>query len=628
MPSAFSAIEMGKRSLQAHNQGISTIGHNISNVATEGYSRQQISLKAFDPLYEPQLNREERPGMMGTGVEVASVTRVRDMLLEDKIVSGGHREGYWKTRDNYLLMLEKVYNEPADTSVRSRLDKFWEGWQELSQNPEQTATRNSVVQRGAALMDSIHARFEDLSTLGRMVNDDVAVTVGEINSYLRNISALNVQIEKVKAMKDNPNDLYDRRDLLVNKLSELIPITTEGSDPDEFQIHTNGGTHLIQGKIVNPLELQGNPENEGYWDIVRQDTGETYPIAGGKLGALLEMRDTEVRTEIQKLDTMTVNFVDLVNEIHREGYGQDGVNGRDFFVELPYVLGVDGSYDRNGDGALDSSLIFRVSGQNRLNPDEKVGLAGTLRVPGPEGDLEIAYFPTDTVKDIISRINNSGAEISAALNREGVLTIKGTTASNRQNQDFVIRGLEDSGQFLVGYSGILAQSGPAGAFSWNDPQAVSTLAGGLEGASFAVAPLKHPSAWIDISGALTADPTKIAAGLGSAGQPADLGDGSAAQAIASLRTSAVMIGRSRTFDDYFADTVADIGLKGETSAITLKTVETDRKELKDLRDSISGVNLDEEFANLIKFQHGFNATAKFISEVNAMLDTIINRMGA
>ena len=618
---------MGKRSLIAHTQGITTIGHNISNASTEGFSRQRIELKAFDPLYEPQLNREERPGQMGTGVETASITRVRDMLLEDKIVSSAGREGYWETRDKYLLMLEQVYNEPSDTSVRSRLDKFWEGWQELSQHPEQTATRNSVLQRGESLVDSIHSRFKDLSTMGMMVNDDVAVTVGEINTYVRDIAAINVQIEKVKSMKDNPNDLYDRRDLLVNKLSTLIPITTDTRDPDEYQVFTNGGIHLVQGKVASPLDLRSNPENEGYWDIIRPDTKENYPISGGKLGSLLTLRDQDIKSEVQKLDTLSVNFIDLVNEVHKTAYGQDGENGRAFFVEYPKVLNADGSYDRNGDGELDTSLIFRVNGQHKLNPEQQIGLAGTMTFPGPEGDQRINYFPTDTVKDIISRINNSGAEVAASLNREGVLTLKGTTVAQKENQDFALRGLEDSGQFLVGYSGVLAQSGPEGAFRWTDPQAVATLAGGLVEGNFAVAPLAHASSWIGVNTALKADPTRIAAGLGTAGNPADLGDGSAALAIASIRNTQIMVGRSKTFDDYFADSVADIGLKGETSSITLKTVQTDMKELRDLRDSISGVNLDEEFANLIKFQHGFNATAKFISEVNTMLDTIINRMG-
>ncbi|MCG8478176.1 MAG: flagellar hook-associated protein FlgK, partial [Spirochaetales bacterium] len=107
----------------------------------------------------------------------------------------------------------------------------------------------------------------------------------------------------------------------------------------------------------------------------------------------------------------------------------------------------------------------------------------------------------------------------------------------------------------------------------------------------------------------------------------ETGDGRAAGAVASLRNSAVGIGRVETLDDYFADTVARIGLKGEESELSLTTSERILKDLADLRQSISGVNLDEELAEMIKFQHGYQAAARFISNVNQMLDTIINRMG-
>jgi flagellar hook-associated protein 1 FlgK len=109
--------------------------------------------------------------------------------------------------------------------------------------------------------------------------------------------------------------------------------------------------------------------------------------------------------------------------------------------------------------------------------------------------------------------------------------------------------------------------------------------------------------------------------------PANSGDGSAALAIASLRNTPVMVGKLTSFDQYFADAVAEAGLKGEEAQIALETQELIMKELRDMRDSISGVNIDEELAAMIKFQHGYAASARFIAMFNQMLDTIINRMG-
>jgi flagellar hook-associated protein 1 FlgK len=123
------------------------------------------------------------------------------------------------------------------------------------------------------------------------------------------------------------------------------------------------------------------------------------------------------------------------------------------------------------------------------------------------------------------------------------------------------------------------------------------------------------------------DPGSIASGFGENGRPANPGDGSAALAIASLRNSEVMLGGIRTFDDYFAKTVADVGLKGERAARALETENAIMKELEDMKQSISGVNIDVEFSELIKFQHGYTAASRFITELNKMYDTIINRLG-
>ncbi|MDR2542543.1 MAG: flagellar hook-associated protein FlgK, partial [Treponema sp.] len=175
------------------------------------------------------------------------------------------------------------------------------------------------------------------------------------------------------------------------------------------------------------------------------------------------------------------------------------------------------------------------------------------------------------------------------------------------------------------YAGILNESGPAGAFSWDVPDAVTSLRAGP--AEYAVAPIANPSGWIELNPVLLRDSTYVAAGFGLNGREANPGNGDAAAAIASIRNNSVMVGRFNTFDDYFAKTIGDIALMGEQSGRALATENHIMKFLHDWRQSISGVNMDEELANMIRFQHGYNAAARFITTVNTMLDTIINRMG-
>ncbi|MEW6565110.1 MAG: flagellar hook-associated protein FlgK [Spirochaetota bacterium] len=624
MQSTFTGIEIGKRSMVAHQQGMTTAGHNLSNASTEGYSRQRVEFSPFEPIYLPGLNREETPGQIGQGTVVERIERVRDELLDKRIVAQGSGEGYWETRDKYVLQLERLYNEPADVSIRGRMDAFWDAWQELSLHPADSAPRKAVLERGKTLIDSIKERYKGLTSLQNMAEEDIQGTVKRVNELSRQIAGLNEQIQKIEAQGDNPNDLYDRRDLLVEKLSSIIDITTDGRDPDEFVIHTAGNV-LVQGRIGRQFDLVSGIDTEGFSHVVWKESGEEAHFSSGSLKALIEMRDVTLRGEIQNLDSMTMNFIDLVNEAHRAGYGTNGKTGLDFFTEHPFVTNVAGNYDRNGDGVYDSTYIFRVTGQNTLDLRAQIGLEGTINLSGQNGLVQVPYYATDTVADVVKRINNSGAEVVARLDREGRLTLKGTPAADPANPDFVIRHVEDSGRFLEGYAGLLQDRGADGAFRWDQADAALNLQG--EAADYAVAPIAHPSGWIEVNPALVKEPASIASGYGENGKPANPGNGEAALAIASIRNSEVMVGKLGTFDDYFADAVVRVGLMGEQSDRALETQNLIMKQLKDMRDSISGVNIDEELSQMIKYQHGYAAAARFISTVNEMLDTIINRMG-
>ncbi len=624
MNSTFTGIEMGKRSLIAHSQALNTVGHNISNASADGYSRQQVEMKAFDPIYMPGMNRAETAGQLGQGVTAERIERVHDEILEGRIVKQGSGQGYWKTREKYMGMVEDVYNEPKETSVRGHMDRFWESWQELSLHPEEMASRRQVIQRGKSLIESIHRRYNQLSDIRDMADQDIRSQVERINSILSDVGKLNKEIVKVEAMGDNPNDLLDERDRLVKELSSMLNITVDGRDPDEFTIHT-GGLHLLQGSVAHYLDTEANTQNGGYSDVVWRHNGEQLNPESGSLGSLLELRDGDLREEIQSLDTMTMNFIDMVNENHRDGYGLNGKTGLNFFEEYPAVNNVAGNYDRNGDGELDSSYIFRITGSNSLDSEQQIGLEGTITLNGPQGPVQVNYEPTDTVSEVVERINNSGAEVTARLNRENRLSLKATPAAQEENPDFVMRQVEDTGQFLTGYAGLLSGSGPEGGYQWDQTDAVTALQGG--NTDYAVAPLNNPSGWIEVNREVVEEPASIAAGFGENGQPANAGDSSTARAIASLRNSDVMVGKHKNFDEYFSQAVANVGLKGEEAERSLETEREMMKELETMKDSISGVNIDEELSNMIKFQHGYAAASRFVSEVDKMLETIINRMG-
>lgn len=632
MASSFAGIEIGKRSLMAQNQSIMTAGHNISNADNEGYSRQRVNLRAFDPLYRPDLTREERPGQVGQGIDVQSVTRIRDELLDIRITAQANLESYWETRDKYYSMLEKLYNEPDDISIRTTMDKFWDSWQELSVYPESQAARQAVVSRGESMVNGVKQRFIGLQGVAAMINGDIEATVKQVNDFSLQIAEINKEIIRSEAMGDYPNDLYDRRDLMVEKLSKLINITTDRRDPDEFMVHIDGHI-LVQGGAARTYDVVPLTDNNGYTKVVWADTQNDAFFAGGSLGALIELRDVDIRTEVQNLNTVAMNFADLVNDIHRNSVGANNVTGLDFFIEEPFVANTLGNYDRNGDGVEDSTYIFRISGSNELHLQEQTGLAGVMTFSGIGGNVEVPYYATDTVETVINRINDSSSEVKAYLDRNNRLVLKAVTASSPDNPDFVIRHVEDSGFFLTGYAGLLAGSGEENAYDFNQANAVDFLAAAVrEGedgnaAQYAVAPVLNPAGYMSVNKDIQKDVLSVAAGKAGHNGVVEAGDGSSAVEIAALRNNPVMIGRSRTFDDYFAESVTNVGLKGEQAQTNLLSQNAIMADLRDLRDSISGVNIDEELADIIKFQHGYNAAAKFISVVDELLDTVINRLG-
>ncbi len=623
MGSTFSGIELGKRSIMANTDAITTAGHNISNANTEGYSRQRVQIKEFDPLYKPDLERLERPGLIGQGVDVKSIERIRDELLDKRIIAQANQESYWDTRSKYYTMIEQIYNEPDDISVRTNMDKFWESWQELSINPESKAARQAVVTRADTLTESIKQRWESLQGVGDLINGDIYSTVKQVNSYTKQIAAINSEIVRTRAMGDNPNDLLDRRDLLVDKLSKLINVTTDQRDNDEFMVHVDGKI-LVQGSISREIGFKLRNDNSGYEKLIWADTGNDAVFSGGTLGALVELRDVDIRNEIQSLNTMTMNFADLVNDVHRNAVGANKVTGLNFFTQHPFVENTNGNFDRNGDGELDSSFVFRISGTNELELQQQVGIEGVMTFNGTDGNVQVPYFHTDTVETVIARINNSTSEVKAYLDKNNHLVLKSTTAQSTENPDFVIRHIEDSGYFLAGYSGVLTARGEEGAYDFNQADAVNALVGE---AQFAVAPVFNPSAYIEVNQVIRNDVMSVAAGYMDAAGRAPTGDGRAAVEIAAIRNSSVMVGGMKTFDDYFADSVTNVGLKGEQAETNLLSQNAIMDDLRNLRDSISGVNIDEELAEIMKFQHGYNAAAKFITVWDSLVDTIINRLG-
>lgn len=634
MNSTFMGLEIGKKGLMSHQQALHVTGHNISNAENKEYSRQRVVITAADPLYVPALNRSNAPGNIGQGSVVQSVERIRDNFIDDRIMVEKNTSGYWKVRNEFIYQLETVYNEPSDQSLRTKLDELWKSWEELSKYPEERSTREVVKEKAVNLTNDVNYTYNQLYELKMNANRQIEHRVNQINLYGKELRDLNERILKAEALGDNPNDLRDRRDALIERLSVLVNISVGRSDKDETIVYISG-ENLVQGEVFHPLAVEMDPNNEGLFKVIWKDTGRDVDIRNGELASLFDIRDKVIRKNINDINAFAINLSDLTNEIHRDGFSRRGETNIDFFRHLTISDNVDGNFDLNNDGVNDVSAIFKVSGANRIDASAAIGINGSLTLVVNnelESNVQIDYNASDTALTVIKKINDAHIGVVAYMNHNGQLGFKATAAEDSVKKNFMIRHLEDSGQFLVGLTGVLKQSGPQGSFDYRRINDITKFLPSRE--HITITPKFNPAGHMAVSDTIMQDVDRISAargkdvgGTGDVNTSNGIGDGSNALRIAHIRHKNAMVDTNTTFNDFYTAVISRLGAQGEEAKDRVNNQETLIKNLANLRESISGVNLDEEMSNMVAFQHGYNAAARVISTMDHMLDTIINRMG-
>jgi flagellar hook-associated protein 1 len=631
MLSTFSGIEIGKKGLMANNMGLETTGHNLSNVDTEGYSRQKVNLTSFMPIFDPSANRVETPGQIGTGVVVEDIERVRDQAIDDRINYEKGGLGFWEMKQQFLHQIEMVHNEPGKPNLRTVMDDYWESWQKVVADPTEKASRLELVQRSKTMTDTFNHTFNSLYDLQKNADGLVDQRITEINQMAAEIANLNVQIVKSETMGDKPNDLYDKRDLLVDKLSKYVDVRVERNNKHELIVYI-GTENLVQGNKVNQIKAVGNPNREGFIEALWED-GRQVKLGGGELAGLISARDVDIQNAIEQTDSLAANIVDSTNEVHRDGYGLNLATGNNFFKDLPITPYANGDYDFNNTGIPNGTALFKVSGVEKLNENTVIGSAGVLNFGATTANgqaVTIAYNANDKIKDIVDRVNQSDAGVNAYLNHRGQLSFKSKFDGN--GPVFSIRHIEDSGNLLVGIAGMLQTTGQAGAFDYKNVGDIVKF--NVPSFNVSLTPEKHPSAWMQLDDKIAANTDNIAAASGvdttGDGKPdrvSGLADNRNALAIAELRHKKVMVESQATFQEYTKAIIGDIGTRSETAKTNMDKNNAVVESLVNLRKEISGVNVDEELTKMLMFQHGYNASARLVSTVDRMLETLI-RMGA
>jgi flagellar hook-associated protein 1 FlgK len=591
VPSLFFTLNIARRGLTAQQAAMNTSGHNIANANTEGYSRQRAVMQTTTPWPVPSVNMPVGAGQIGTGVEVALIERIRDTFLDRQIRNELQALGHWEQRSDALQQVEVVFMEPSETGLSTLLSQFWDSWQELSKYPESMPVRTTVIETAQALAEALRHTHQQLTTLRSDLNELIDLKVEEINTLARQIADLNQQIFTITAAGMSPNDLLDRRDLLLDQLGKIVAITVEpvtidhggqtvdtGAvrvrlqsgyiDADADSVYDPGEevTIVDWGAKAFVHELQVGEDGGIEWqkkDVAGNDVGLPQDVAGalgGELEGLLYARDILVQGYLSDLNQFASGLAGVVNTQHRRGLGLDQLGDRDFFV-----AGTGGSVDASN---------IEVNPDLAANPAKLAAGLWRAEIDSLAGDAQVG---PGVEHSLLYRVEVSGGQLRLQESSDGGTTwqyVGGSTTWEADQQ--VTVGDQETGETL---SFLCGSGAPAdGTYAVTFRNEVAS------------------------------------------------GDGTNALAIAQLRREKIAELDGFTFDDYYKNLIARLGVASNEAQRMAENQNVLVEQLNQRKESISGVSLDEEMVNLIQYQYAYQAAARVITVVDEMLDTIINRM--
>lgn len=561
MPGLNSALNMGSRSMSASQRAVTTAGHNIANQNTEGFSRQQQSTQTSYP----------QPSGVGGGTEAQPTIRVFDRFVQRKIVQETSRSGVFQTREEFFSKLEIVFSEMSDSGLHRAMNDFWNSWSQLANQPESDVVRARVRDRGDTLATRFRNMHTQLQSLRQEADARIQGAVDQINNVARQIGELNRQIFSYEISNRNANDARDARELAVEKLSKLVDVNMIENSNGRASVIIGRDWMLVEGDKVFELDasLQGGETGMVSIDGIathdhRRDL--TRSFRGGEMTELLQMRDETIVGYMRQLDELAFGVAAKVNGHHATG---TGINSTADLMKSAYALTPE---------ARAQPLPFLKDGVFQLHlVDRDNSILETYEIEVQAG--------VDSLQDIVNRINqtvNDPNLLTASIAEDGSMFLE--TGSPRR---FIFGNDQSELTQVMGFNSFF-----------------ETLKGAAD---------------LRIGPRILEEPNTI-----STGRDLIPGDNQVALAIAKLQTQATMRDETATFGEYYNSILGDIGLKVRRNQVEKAQQDSMIQQFQEIRSSISAVNMDEELADMIQHQKAYEASARYVSTVDEMTQTLIN----
>jgi flagellar hook-associated protein 1 FlgK len=338
--STFATLNLANRALVSQQLALDVTAHNIANANTDGFTRQAAEMQASVPFTVTGTTRPQQPAQLGTGVDVVNIKRFRDGFLDLQYRNEQQVLGQWEATHAALGRLEQSLNEPSEQGLGAALSAFWNDWSGLANNPESQAYRKALVESAQTLTTQMNNLHNAWDTQQHDLDRQVGLRVKDINNLTTRIARLNDEIVKVTGAGDQPNDLRDQRDVLIDQLSKIVNITYREGENGAVTVNIGGRTAVFGNESFNLTVVRdaGDPDSfsQVAWeDQARLDAGdplEPVSITSGELYGDMQARDVHIAKAIDDLQLLGSTLITSVNERHALGFGLNDETGLPFFT--------------------------------------------------------------------------------------------------------------------------------------------------------------------------------------------------------------------------------------------------------------------------------------------------------
>ncbi|MFO7189957.1 MAG: flagellar hook-associated protein FlgK [Pseudomonadota bacterium] len=633
---ASSLFGIGISGLNSAQAGLITTGHNIANVNTPGYSRQVVVQGTNAPFYTGA-------GYFGTGVHVQTVKREYDAFLE---IQARQTQAAASHLERYATQIGRLDQLLADLDggLSKAFDEFFESINEVAAYPRDAAARQSMLSASNALVARFQALEAELVAARRDVNSQLEINVANINSIANRIAELNARIALHRAHGNGlqePNDLLDQRDTLVRELNKLIGAKVVEQDDGSYNVFIGNGQALVVRDRANRLVLQDDPAVPGDKQIALDANGLRVPLTaaqltGGEVGGLLEFRDQTLNVAHNALGRIAMTLAAEFNAQHALGLDLNGQPGGQFFA-LAQPL-VHASILNGGNAQLQvtvSDYGALTASDYRLTydgtqyhltrlPENTTQSFAALPVDVDGLRIEVAGGTMAPGDSFVIQPTRAGAAQLAALVHDtqaiaAAAPIKTAAALDNTGNATISAGRVDAGYTHSNTTYVItfAVSGGTTTYTVDTVPTSGGLGTGTYTSGATIDFLDDLGIHVEITGVpADGDSFTVSPNDGTA-------DNRNALALAALQTKNVMAGGTATLQGGYAQLVSAVGNKTREVQVTSEAQNLLLKDTLAARESVAGVNLDEEAANLIRYQQAYQAAGKVIAVAGTLFDSIL-----